>query len=215
LEAKPETADYFYRHQMSRGGLMAECKVCRESRDRNHDGYEPNTDETITKRCSVCYEEKPATLDNFYAHRYSTCGLEARCKNCRYESTDRQRLHAYQRQYYAERAELIQAHRREKQKNNLPEYRAMKAAHTRTRRARIAGNGGEHTAEDVQRLLEGQRHCCWWCGERVDDSFEVDHRIPISRGGTNDVGNLVISCWPCNRSKGNKMPHELDEPRLL
>ena len=30
----------------------------------------------------------------------------------------------------------------------------------------------------------------------------VDHVVPASEGGTNDMTNLVAACWPCNRQKG-------------
>ena len=33
----------------------------------------------------------------------------------------------------------------------------------------------------------------------------VDHVTPSSRGGSNDPSNLVVSCGPCNWSKGDKM----------
>lgn len=28
--------------------------------------------------------------------------------------------------------------------------------------------------------------------------------LPISRGGTNDLDNLVLACQPCNVNKGDK-----------
>jgi hypothetical protein len=41
-------------------------------------------------------------------------------------------------------------------------------------------------------------HYCGWC-----QFLTVDHRIPVSRGGTDDESNLVTACEDCNRSKGN------------
>ena len=35
--------------------------------------------------------------------------------------------------------------------------------------------------------------------------FTIDHVIPISRGGTDDDDNLALSCFHCNRKKGDKM----------
>lgn len=35
--------------------------------------------------------------------------------------------------------------------------------------------------------------------------FEWDHLIPVSRGGTNDPDNIVVSCRSCNRSKGDRL----------
>lgn len=33
------------------------------------------------------------------------------------------------------------------------------------------------------------------------DTVTIDHRMPVSRGGTDDLENLVASCHGCNQSK--------------
>lgn len=45
---------------------------------------------------------------------------------------------------------------------------------------------------------DGRR--CLLCG--ATEPLEVDHRIPLARGGTNDLENLQTLCAPCNRRKG-------------
>ena len=35
--------------------------------------------------------------------------------------------------------------------------------------------------------------------------FEIDHIIPVSRGGKDELENLRLSCIRCNRSKGSKL----------
>ena len=54
---------------------------------------------------------------------------------------------------------------------------------------------------------------CAYCGKRLAwrnygypgarAAWEVDHSVPVSRGGTNHLNNLVPTCIPCNRSKGD------------
>lgn len=88
-------------------------------------------------------------------------------------------------------------------------------AHAHRRRAKKLDAGGKFTRHDVKRILEAQKHRCWWCSCRLD-KHHMDHRIPLSRGGANDPSNLVASCPPCNQRKSSKMPWELlDNPRLL
>lgn len=47
---------------------------------------------------------------------------------------------------------------------------------------------------------------CVYCGR--DYNIQVDHKIPVSRGGTNDEWNLQPACGQCNASKGAKTHDE-------
>jgi 5-methylcytosine-specific restriction endonuclease McrA len=47
---------------------------------------------------------------------------------------------------------------------------------------------------------------CQYCG--TTSHLTVDHVIPRSRGGPSDWENIVTSCAPCNRRKGNRTPVE-------
>lgn len=53
-------------------------------------------------------------------------------------------------------------------------------------------------------VLSRDGFACRYCGARRDDGAElhIDHVKPVSAGGTNDIGNLVTSCQPCNIGKG-------------
>ena len=37
---------------------------------------------------------------------------------------------------------------------------------------------------------------------------QVDHAIPVARGGSNDMENLDLICPRCNQEKGDKIPEE-------
>ena len=45
---------------------------------------------------------------------------------------------------------------------------------------------------------------CQYCGNR--SNLTVDHVIPRSKGGGSTWDNIVASCAPCNRRKGNLLP---------
>lgn len=53
-------------------------------------------------------------------------------------------------------------------------------------------------------VFERDQFTCQYCGA-TDIGLECDHVEPISRGGTNEMGNLVTSCGPCNKSKRDKL----------
>lgn len=51
---------------------------------------------------------------------------------------------------------------------------------------------------------------CWHCGRELHPfrDFHMDHLVPFSRGGSDDIENLVPSCDTCNLSKGGKRIEE-------
>lgn len=50
-------------------------------------------------------------------------------------------------------------------------------------------------------------YTCYYCRKR-GGSLEIDHKIPLSRGGTNKLDNLVTACKNCNRRKHDKTVEE-------
>lgn len=57
--------------------------------------------------------------------------------------------------------------------------------------------------KDLRKLIRG---ACVECGSK--DRIEIDHIIPISRGGTHGIGNLQTLCHDCNRNKRNRLTIE-------
>ena len=52
------------------------------------------------------------------------------------------------------------------------------------------------------KILERDKYTCQYCGQSAPDvKLEVDHRIALADGGTDEDDNLVTSCWACNRGK--------------
>lgn len=56
------------------------------------------------------------------------------------------------------------------------------------------------------------RKCCY-CGKQ-NIPLEIEHIIPKSRGGSNRVDNLCISCHTCNQKKGNQTAEEFGYPNI-
>ncbi len=68
-----------------------------------------------------------------------------------------------------------------------------------------------------QTLLEDQGHKCAICFRRFNEippsskslsPWELDHILPISRGGEHAPNNVRVLCWQCNLSKSNKTDEE-------
>lgn len=62
-------------------------------------------------------------------------------------------------------------------------------------------------------LLEKWGRKCAYCGT-TDVPLEIEHIIPKSRGGSNRVSNLTLSCTTCNQRKGNQTAAEFGYPKI-
>lgn len=58
-------------------------------------------------------------------------------------------------------------------------------------------------------IYEHYRYRCCYCGKKLPSSdLNLEHIVPISRGGQTDWDNVVTSCIPCNIRKGDSTPRE-------
>ena len=49
-----------------------------------------------------------------------------------------------------------------------------------------------------------ENNYCWYCGKEMEPSkLTKDHVFPKSKGGVNDMDNIIMVCKTCNSSKGN------------
>jgi 5-methylcytosine-specific restriction endonuclease McrA len=62
-------------------------------------------------------------------------------------------------------------------------------------------------------LLLKYAYQCVYCG-KTQCCFELDHIWPRSRGGSDRVSNLALSCHECNAAKGNKTAAEWGHPEV-
>lgn len=59
-------------------------------------------------------------------------------------------------------------------------------------------------------ILERDNHRCQYCGK---PATHVDHIIPKSRGGSDNLSNLVAACAKCNLNKRDKLLEEWEGPQ--
>lgn len=51
---------------------------------------------------------------------------------------------------------------------------------------------------------------CQYCGRTPPNiTLELDHFIPVAEGGTNDIDNLLTSCFDCNRGKSSNLIEQI------
>lgn len=73
----------------------------------------------------------------------------------------------------------------------------------------VAGQRALMTSKLRQHIKERDGFTCKQCGASVEQEpnllLEIDHIIPVSKGGLTTEENLQTLCWRCNRKKGAKI----------
>lgn len=57
---------------------------------------------------------------------------------------------------------------------------------------------------------------CFYCAKKLLlKQITLDHYLPLSKGGTDDIFNVVISCKKCNKLKNDSIPDQFEETILV
>lgn len=158
------------------------------------------------KHCPGCKTEKDAVLGFHKGSGY--------CKACQHDrylarrARDPEKVRQANRESYARNRESVLA----RQKARGDRKRWVAANRERNRLLSTTSNhrrrvpGSELSADDVKGVLDRAEGRCEWCNE--EGPLQIDHAVPVSRGGTNALDNLVAACATCNPSKGDSLPSE-------
>ena len=150
------------------------------------------------KRCTKCGETKPNTNEYFAYNNKSKGKLKAWCKVCdkNYREHNKDKL----KEYYENNKDSLTESRKEYREYNKDKIKG----YNHKRRALKLGNGGSYTKEQWLDTLEYFDYKCAYTGECIKHSCHVEHIVPISKGGTSYIWNLVPSTESANCSKGNR-----------
>ena len=113
-----------------------------------------------------------------------------RARECRNYAADPERIKAKNRAFAAMRPEI--------------------RINIRNRRKALYQSAGNVRRDAVSDLLVLQMGLCAnpFCAKNIIDCFTLDHKTPLSRGGTNRFSNLQLLCGPCNDRKYIKTQRE-------
>ena len=173
------------------------------------------------KVCTNCGEAKGQS--SFFAHKTGRGGKHPWCPDCHagyqlgYRAHNHASLLAGKTLYYHTVTKLdlegrkADALRRRRMRASDPEkWKPIGRQYQHERRSLLRSVGGRYTPEEISEQLRRQKNRCFYCKEKITASvYTIDHVIPLSsrtRTSSNSIENLVLSCDPCNRSKGARDP---------
>ena len=173
------------------------------------------------KKCKVCVRSRAQKYRREHLEQYAEYDkaranlphrVEARRK---YQQEHQEEISEYKRRWAAyneekvaasrlayyerNRAELI-ARSKNWAESNPDKVKSAKANNRRKRRAARHASPGSFTAEEFRALCEQYGNRCLACGD-TEAVLEADHVVPLTRGGTDDIGNIQSLCGSCNRKK--------------
>lgn len=65
----------------------------------------------------------------------------------------------------------------------------------------------------LDRLVAFWGPACVYCGEE-SGTLEIEHIVPLARGGSDDFTNLTLACKPCNLQKRTQTAAEFGFPHI-
>jgi len=167
-----------------------------------------------TARCARCKTWKP--LADFV--KGSGGRPHSYCKLCSSEwFHDRRGTPAEKRRPYRPAGLLTSEEKKRRRQEAGRVYRRKRADlirlwnKLRVHRQRAAGKGPDRF--DIDRMICYQDARCMYCGVLLSGTYHIDHKTPISRGGTNDLENLQLLCPTCNLRKHTMTDEEFTVSR--
>lgn len=165
------------------------------------------------KKCGVDSEHY-TNSERYTDGRCKTC---TRVRNSQWAAQNKDSRNASSRKWNASNAEkkreLSQKYRdinkaainekRRQQRKTDPTIERLKSA---TRRARKQGNSSQLSKNIVQLLIAKQNSRCVCCSVPLNNSYHLDHIMPLSLGGTDTDDNMQLLLPRCNLQKYNSTP---------
>jgi hypothetical protein len=195
--------NHFSPSKLGKLGTRSKCKPCCAQQQKNYRLRNPDKATNYGKLYRERYPDKvkannqkfrqtnPSYAKNYHREHRQSELLRSKIKywnNLEKESLRKKRF----RESHPE----VLRERNRKYKAENPE---VVRAKSQRRRARLANNATfEVSKKELKRLYSSH---CFYCHNAAQT---IDHVLPIARGGSHGIGNLVPACNHCNFSKAGR-----------
>lgn len=183
-----------FHNSVRHGGVISYCKPCIRIRKQLH--HVNNADKISAKRKKHYAENKELYSERKRKH-YAENKEQYREQSRVYREENKEQIFEQKRKYYEENKQAFLDRSRDHYQRNKSRYIASAAK----RRAALLNATPDDADLEIIRLIY----------ENCPDGYEVDHIVPIDRGGLHHQDNLAYLPMSINRSKGTKLVEEFPE----
>ena len=176
----------FQLHKTSKYGVSSKCKLCINS------NYHAN------KTVKLAYYIKNKERIEAYRKEYN--------------NINRDRINKHSREYARANKETISIKQKiymQTDRAKMGRRNSLAKRRIRMMRGNLQMNMSHPLSKELIELLELQDYKCNLCACNIRDKHHLDHHVPLSKGGTHTLDNVVFLCPTCNIVKSNKMPETL------
>lgn len=205
---------------------MKTCKICLIERPHSEFYVRPSAKDGMSNECRPCARARTLKwqLENPERKRANMARFTEA-----HRETERERLAKYHAEHpeanRAAVARYVETHKEQRKEDHLrwrtanPEKLAennrlyalanpdsIRAKLVRRRAKIAAAPANDFTAEQWAAKKDYYNNRCAYC--MAQEPLQIEHMIPIARGGSNTDDNIVPACGPCNRRKWTSTPLE-------
>lgn len=209
----------FHKDKTKKDGIDCYCKECKCEIKRIQ--YNENKEKYIEKSRKY-RENNPEKIKEINKNSKNKNKEKIKIYNKEYKQLNKEKLKEQKKEWILNNREKYLAYKRIKSK----EYRNKKTKQERIRkytneakeRNRISKKNYKHrrrmqekggvTYIELKKILSEAKNC-YWCNTKLKNlKPHIDHYVPLSKGGTHTLDNIVISCPTCNLTKNAKSPYD-------
>ncbi len=190
-ESKDQSHFYVNPKTNRRQSWCVKCRRELERKRRLSRGITPKIFSEIKDGRKLCLNCNKFKLFIHFSPSYAGIGgLISYCKKCqrnRFRNRDRGRIHTAS---YRKRN-----HERYKSSNRIRQFK-------RIHLCEVTSDGT--LTDDVLKEIYSEKFCHYCDEYTIKSNRTLDHKIPLSRGGSHSKNNVVMACNTCNCSKSDK-----------